>query len=315
MMKRYYHIIMIAVTLVAASCVNDDYYLKDIKSNERAIVEVAVGGDFVQVGPALIDRAAAKISVRVLVQEGKDFTNVPLGITSSHKSNVSPSSGSVINFASNGNVATYTVTSETGEKRDWTIVLIPFTEEILGTYDIQDLVLFGGTGPEWNGGAVLKLTDKPWIWPETDGPAAELDNTLTFEWGGVTADGKTFGAITNDAGVDGLYADYQYVLDPATDVNHFYRTIPKGVGTWQHDYTSNTINFVFDDGTTYSSVFRGPGTLTLGKDQDGNDYTKTITDNSFDFTLNGTDDWGNIYKDYDKFVKRPRRFWIDVKRQ
>jgi hypothetical protein len=304
---------MLATGLALAGCKQDPF--DGIISNERAVESINLGDGFVQVGPAIIDRENSKASVRVLVQDGKNFTSVPLDIISSYKSTISPQSGSAINFVASNNLTTYTVTSESGETRQWTIELVPFTEELLGTYDIQRTQVFGGTGPEYNGAAVLQFTDKPWDWSDTDGPDKELDNKLTFEWGGVTTDGKTYGPFTNSAGTDGLYANYVFTADPQTDVNHFYRTMPKGTGTWQHDYANNVINFVFDDGTTYTCVFRGAGTLTLGKDQNGNDYTKTITDNSFDFTLNGVDDWNKIYSDYDKFVERPRRFWIDVKKE
>jgi hypothetical protein len=314
-MKKINYILLNAAILVLAmsGCKQDPF--NDIVSNERAVEAITIGGDFIQVGPAIVDREASKVSVRILVQDGIDFSQVPLNIISSYKSRVQPASGSAVNFIQNGNVVTYTVTAESGLKRDWTVELIPFTEEILGIYDIQDLVVFGGTGPEYNGAEVLKLTDNPDAWPDTDGPAAELDNTLTFEWGGVTPDGKTYGRIINDAGADGLYANYMYVADPATDVNHFYRTIPKGDGTWQHNYSNNTIDFIFDDGTTYTSVFHGPTTIMLGKNQENNDYIKVITDNAFDFTLNGTDDWDKIYSYYNRVVERPRRFWIDVKKQ
>ena len=300
-------ILCMLAALLASSCTQDPY--DGIVSHERAVEAVSLGDGFVQVGPAVIDRTTNKASVQVLMEDGIDLSKVKVLIQSSYKSKIAPASGEVINFEGNNNQFTYTVTAESGEKREWTVELVPFTEEILGSYNIQQLVVYGGTGPEYGGGAVMKLTDKPWDWPDTDGPSVEEDNVLTFEFTGVTSDGKTYGTITNNAGTDGLYADYQFIADPATDVNYFYRTIPKGTGTWQHDYVNNKINFVFDDGTTYSSSFIGASTIDLG-----NGLSKTITDNSFDFTLYGVDDWNKIYSDYDKFVRRPRRFWIDVKK-
>jgi hypothetical protein len=306
-MKRINYIFIIAIILLGA-CKKDPS--EGIQSHERAIEAVTLGGGLVQVGPAVVDRASSKVTVRVLLQAGTTFESVKANIQTSYKSTIKPGADAPINFAANGNQATYTVTAETGEKRDWTVQLVPFTEPLLGTFDIKSLVVYGGTGPEYGGGGVVKMTDKPWVWPAVGGPEAEQDNTLTFVYTGVTADGNTTGKVTNAAGPDGKYADFKYILNPPTDVNHFYRTIPKGEGTWVHDYNANKVIFKFADGTTSTATF-----AVAGKTDLGNGQSRTVTDNSFVFNLNGTDDWNNIYSDYDKFVKHPRVYWIDVKKQ
>lgn len=305
---RIFYTLPIAVAFVLGGCEKDPF--EDIVSHERSIEIVTLGGDLVQVGPAVIDRTTGKASVKVLMEEGTDLSNVKINLMSSYKSNASPASGSVLNFEDNNNQQTFTITAESGESREWIVELVPFTEELLGTFDVNGLVVWGGTGPEWGGGAVLNMTDKPWVWPAEDGPAAELDNALTFTYEGVTEDGRTYGKVINDAGADELYANFLFVGDPQTDVNHFYRTIPKGEGTWFHDYSNNTVTFKFSDGTTKTGKFIGASTIDVGYDK-----TKIVTDNAFEFALNGTDDWNKIYTDYDKFVKRPRTFWIDIKRQ
>ncbi|MFD0793630.1 hypothetical protein ACFQZX_08370 [Mucilaginibacter litoreus] len=306
-MKRIIYIFIFAVIFLSA-CKKDPS--GGIKSHERAIEAVTLGEGLVQVGPAVVDRANAKVTVRVLMQDGTSFENVKPNIQTSYKSTVSPASGEAVNFVAGNNQATYTVKSETGETREWTVELVPFTEPLLGTFSVNALIVYGGTGPEYGGGGVVNMVDKPWVWPATGGPAAELDNTLTFTYTGVTAEGNTTGTVMNNSGADGLYADFQYILNPATDVNNFYRKIPKGQGTWVHDYNANKIIFTFADGKTSTASFLSAGTVDLG-----NGKSKTITDNSFSFQLNGTDDWNNIYSDYDKFVKRPRVYFIDVKKQ
>jgi len=300
---------LLVLTLAfCVGCTKDPF--DDVVSNEKSIEEVSLGNGLVQVGPAVVDRTAGTVTVKVLMEQDTDLSNVSPQIQASYKASISPASGEPINFAANNNIATYTVTSESGQSREWTIELVPFTETLLGTYDIQGLVLYGGTGPEYGGAAVMNLTDKPWVWPATDGPEAELDNVLTFEFTGTTDDGSTYGTITNDAGADGMYADFLFIGNPQTDVNSFYRKIPKGVGTWTRNYSANTVTFTFSDNTTATASFVEPGTISLG-----NSNTKTVTDNSFEFTLNGTDDWNNIYSDYDKIVKKPRKYWIDVKKR
>ena len=297
--------LLFIATALISSCEKDPY--DGVESNERSIEAVSLGNGLVQVGPAVVDRLAGKVSVKVLMQTGTDLTKVSPLIQSSYKADISPASGAIVNFASGSNKATYTVTSESGKTRDWVVELMPFTETILGSYDVKGLVVYGGTGPEYGGGAVLNMIDKPWNWAAEGGPAAELDNKLTFTFEGVTADGKTFGKVTNNAGTDGKYADFQYILSPPTDVNNFYRKVPKTDGKWERDYTANTVTFTFANGSKTTAAFRNAETLDLGNGQ-----KKTIADNSFDFTLNGTDDWGKIYSDYDKFVKKPRRFWVDT---
>ena len=298
----------IMLIVFVSSCVKDPF--DDVVSNERSIEAVSLGGGLIQVGPAIVNRAEGHVSVQVLVDENTDLSSVEPIIQASYRAKTEPASGETVNFAATDNKHTYTVFSESGKSREWIVELIPFTETLPGTYQITGQVVYGGTGPEWGGGAVLNLTDKPWIWPEEGGPSVEFDNTLVFEFTGVTPEGHTHGTVTNTAGADGEYADYQFVLNPATDVNHFYRKIPKGEGTWLRNYTTGTITFTSPNGTTTTGSFTGPQTFDLG-----NGHSKTVTKNAFDFTLNGTDDWGNIYSDYDKFVKRPRRFWIEVEKQ
>src|SRR5690606_30163 len=102
-----------------------------------------------------------------------------------------------------------------------------------------------------------------------------------------------------------------FIGDPQTDVSNFYRKIPEGESKWIRNYTTGLITFTFPDGRTASGSIEGAGTEDLYKDEN-REITKTIDNQAFAFNLNGTDDWVNIYSDYDKFVKKPRRYWIDV---
>ena len=306
-MKHILSYLLLISVLVFSGCTKDPF--DGVQSHERAIEAITLGGDLVQVGPAAIDRAAAKASVKVLVQPGTDLSKVVAQIQTSYKAAVTPGGDQPLDYAAGNNQYKYTVTSEAGDTREWTVEIIPFTETLLGTYSVEALSLYGGTGPEYGGGAVMKLTDKPWVWPDTDGPEKELDNTLTFEYTGITPDGKTTGTVDNNAGADGTYANFLF-HDPLTDVNGFYRTIPKGKSTWERDYSNNTVTFISPEGKRTTAIFKGPATIDLG-----NNLSKTITDNAFEFTLSGVDDWTNIYSDYDKFVKNPRRYWVEVKKQ
>ena len=307
-MKRIsYFILLIAVMFTA--CQKDPS--AGIESHERAIEEFNVGKGLVQIGPAVVDRDSSTVVVKVLVQPNTDLSKVTPTIVTSYKSTISPASGTVVNFTADNNTATYTVTAQTGETRKWKVTIVPFSEALLGTFSIEDLTVYGGTGPQYGGGGVFTLESKN-VWNPITGPNAELDNTLTFTYTGVTSDGNTYGSIVNNAGPDGLYANFIYTQNPVTDVNHYYRQIPTGTGTWLHNYTTNTVTFTFADSTQTTCTFDGPQTINLG-----NGLSKTITDNAFTFTnlAGSADNYNTIYSDYDKIVERPYTYWIDVKKQ
>jgi len=299
--------------LMLSSCIQDPW--KDIEAdgwnNERSVLDIQFEN---QVGTAAIERIdgeSGSIEFTINTYAVDDFSAIPINsLTLSYGGTSSVKIGETLNFDNESNSATLMVTSPTGKVREYTIVVDPFEETLLGTYQITDLVVYGGTGPEYGGASVTAMINKPWIWPETGGPQAELDNTLTFEFGGFTEDGNTFGTVTNNAGADEMYADFEYIKDPVTDLNHFYRTIPKGAGEWVRNYTTGTITFTFENGNTATGTLIEAGTEDLGYGK-----SKTTTNQAFVFNLQGTDDWANIYSDYDKFVKRPRRYWIDVTKE
>lgn len=293
----------VAMLTFSSGCKKDPY--KDVTSNERSIESFSLAEG--QIGPAVIDRTNALVKINVLAQAGDAFSGVKPSIQVSYRAQVSPASGEPVSFDAS-NQAKFTVTSESGQKKEWTVQLVPFTETLLGTYSIKALVVYGGTGPEYGGGSVVDLNAKS-VWPTPAGPGAELDNTLTFTYTGATPDGNTTGKVVNDGGKDGLYADFTFMPTPKTDVNNFYRKIPKGESTWVRDYSANTVTFTAADGTSSVATF-----VAAGKEDLGNGLSKTVTDNSFTFNLPGVDDWGNIYSDYDKLVKHPRKYWIDVKK-
>jgi len=281
-------------------------------NKERNIIGITFNG---QVGEAAITREGntATISFTYNTATSSDFSAIKVdAIEISYGATASVKKGETLNFQNTSNSAVITVTPVNGEPLDWVVTLTPFTETLLGTWDIDGLIVYGGTGPEYGGTAVMEMTTKPWCWSTVDGPAVEEDNYLTFEMEGITSSGNTYGKIVNNAGPDGLYANFIYVnKDPKVDINKFYRKIPKGEGQWLRDYSAGTVTFTFADGTTTTGLFAGPGTEDLG-----NGKTKTIKNYAFEYALSGVDDWSNIYNDYDKFVSRPRRFWIEItKRQ
>ncbi|MGV8135530.1 MAG: hypothetical protein AB2L20_09975 [Mangrovibacterium sp.] len=312
-MRVLNYIILFLLVNILFACQKDP--MEDIKdgkwNKERNIIGVIFQD---QVGEATVSRNGdqATINFTYNTSASADFSAIKVNqIELSYGAVASVKNGETLNFENAGHSAVITVTPANGEPLDWVVTLTPFTETLLGTWNVTGLYVYGGTGPEYGGAAVLKMSDKSWCWPSSEGPAKEQDNTLTFTMTGITAEGNTYGTVLNDAGADGKYANFLFISKtPNIDVNNFYRTIPKGTGSWMRNYATGTVTFTFADGTAKTGMFDAPGTYDLG-----NSKSRTLTDYAFTFTLNGVDDWGNIYSDYDKFVKRPRKYWVDVKKK
>ncbi|MEL7588827.1 MAG: hypothetical protein AAGU19_19095 [Prolixibacteraceae bacterium] len=280
-------------------------------NKERNIINITFEG---QVGEAVITREgdAAVINFTYNTDAGAGFGAINISAMElSYGATASVKPGDALNFENAEKSAVITVTPANGDPLSWTVQMTPFTETLIGTWDITGLWVYGGTGPEYGGAAVLKMSDKSWCWPAAEGPAKEQDNTLTFAMTGISPEGNTYGTVVNNAGADGVYANFLFVSKtPNIDVNHFYRAIPKGAGTWMRNYATGTVTFTFPDGTSRTAMFDGPGTYDLG-----NSKSRTLITPAFTFTLQGVDDWGSIYSDYDKFVKRPRKYWVDVRKK
>ena len=305
------YISLLSVTLALfTGCTKDPY--DGVVSNEKSIEAVTLGAGFIQIGPATVDRAAKTVSVKVLMEANTSLSAVKPLVQASYNAKTVPASGETVNFTASNNKVVYKVTSESGETNDWTIELVPFSETIVGSYKITFLTVYGGTGPEYGGGEVIKLADKPWLWPvDGSGPQAETDNTLVFELTGATPEGYTYGKFVNNAGTDGKYADFLFSGTPAADVNSLYRTMPKGEGVWTRDYANNFVTFKFADGSIKVATFRDGGYTFSDY---SNQKVVAASDKSFEFNLNGSDDWNSFGSDRNKVVLKPRKFWIDVKK-
>ncbi|SFG60117.1 hypothetical protein [Prevotella sp. KH2C16] len=307
---------LLAGIILMQSCVKD--FQDDINdggwNHERSVINIAFEN---QIGNAAIDNVdgtSGNIELSINVGAQPDMSSVKLtNLELSYQAQSSVKVGDQMDFSSGK--ASFTVTSALGETRTYTIKANSFLEELVGTWAVQTLTIYGGTGPEYGGGAVMKLSDKPWCWNSATDPDKECDNKLTFTLEGVSAAGNPMGKCVNDAGSDNTFADFIFLASMNKegtgdiDLKKFYRQIPEGESTWERDYGKGTITFTDKDGRQTTGSFIGAGDVSCG-----NGKTFTVQDNAFQFTLNGTDDWTNIYSDYDKFVKRPRLYWISVKK-
>lgn len=319
-MKIVKYILIAFVAFAQQSCVKDPQ--SDLNdggwNHERSIVDIKFEN---QVGKAVIentDSSTGEITLAINVAAVPDLSNIKLSkLQTSYQAISSLAVGESLNFENDTKTASLTVTATTGETREYTIHVTEFIESLVGTWDINKLVLYGGTGPEWGGGAVLELANKSWCWSGTYGPQVECDNSLTFTMTEITDDGNTKGTCVNDAGADGKYADFIYVGEnkenpgETIDLKKFYRQIPEGESTWERNYSAKTITFTDANGKKTVGSLENAGEEVLFKN-DEREIKYTIENNAFAFNLNGTDCWDFPFTDYDKFAKKARRYWICV---
>lgn len=317
MIKLTRYLLIACLALTQQACVKD--LQDDVNdggwNHERTVLDIQFEN---QVGTATIetvDAATGEITLAINVDAVPDLSGIKLKkLQASYQAVASIKPGDALNFENDSKTASLTVTSTTGEKREYTIHVTEFKESLIGTWDMKQLTVFGGTGVEYGGGGVMPLSDKPWCWSEQTGPQAECDNVLTFAMTGVSDEGNSSGTCVNEAGADGKYADFIFLGsmnkdNPGVDLDlkKFYRQIPIGESTWVRDYAAKTITFTDAGGKKTVGSLVDAGTEDLG-----NGYSMKVENNAFAFNLNGTDDWTNIYSDFDKFAKKARRFWISV---
>jgi len=289
-------------------------------NHERTILGVLFEG---QAGVADIENTDATtgiISLKISPDLVTDMSKVHIqNLSLSYEATSSVEKGETIDF-SGSSVPTITITSKMGETRTYTLKMTAFEESVVGTYAINDLYVYGGTGPMYGGAYAARVLDKSWLWTTgTTGPSAECDNYLVFTLTKIKDDGNTTGDCYNYGGETANWWDCTLVASQnkakTGDLNldKFYRKIPKGHSTWVHDYTAGTITFTGDNGVTSSGTLIDSGTYTM---YSNGSTTKTITipNQAFQFTVDGVDDWGTIYSDYNIFVSSPHKYFVFVKK-
>src|SRR5690606_7812727 len=153
-MKRINILIALLLLCCAMGCVKDPW--DDVEdgswNNERSVLDIKFEN---QVGTAdivRIDDKTGEIIVTINVDAVPDLSNIVLSsLQLSYGASSNVTVGQALNFENPQNAASFTVTSPTGKSREYTVKVESFQENILGTYKITDLVVYGGTGPEYGG--------------------------------------------------------------------------------------------------------------------------------------------------------------------
>ena len=315
-MKRSILFIAMGALVLLSACTKDpwDQISEGSWNQDRKILNIKFAGQAGLAKVTEVDETTGTIDVQLATNLVADMSSVEVStLELSYNATSSVQLGGKLDFT--GAAPTITVTSATGKSRVYTINMTEFTETILGCYAITSSRVWGGTGPEWGGGALMEPSTKSWCWymDEGHGPNAEYDDYLEFTLDEIRDDGNTTGKCIHYGGVDGKHWNCLFKAavnkegDTDVDLHKFFRQIPVGESTWVRDYVNNTISFIDANGKTTTGQFLPSGDYTVYEGK-----VLTVEKNAFGFNLSGVDDWTNIYSDYDKFVKRPRIFFVLV---
>ncbi len=315
-MKRSILFIAMGALVLLSACTKDpwDQISEGSWNQDRKILNIKFAGQAGLAKVTEVDESTGTIDVQLATNLVADMSSVEVStLELSYNATSSVQLGGKLDFT--GAAPTITVTSATGKSRVYTINMTEFTETILGCYAITSSRVWGGTGPEWGGGALMEPSTKSWCWymDEGHGPNAEYDDYLEFTLDEIRDDGNTTGKCIHYGGVDGKHWNCLFKAavnkegDTDVDLHKFFRQIPVGESTWVRDYVNNTISFIDANGKTTTGQFLPSGDYTVYEGK-----VLTVEKNAFGFNLSGVDDWTNIYSDYDKFVKRPRIFFVLV---
>ena len=325
-MKRTILFACLAASLLL-SCRKDPWAAveKGDWNNDHNIIEIKFAG---QAGLAKVEDTDAetgvvKVQLASFLIEDKSKVRVDKLITS-YKAECDVKTGDFMDFTAG--TPTITVKSPTGLCRTYSIDASDFSEDLLGCYAIRGSYVWGGTGNAYGGAAMLAPESKSWCWNERDGhgPQAEYDDYLEFTFEEITDEGNVRGKCMHYGGADGKHWNGIFAAamnkegSVDIDLRKFYRQIPVGESSWLRNYSENTITFTDRSGrsTVASLIDKGEHVIgqTGSNGNDMKDKTFDFTSEAFQFKLQGTDDWTNIYSDYDKFAKKPRTFFVLVER-
>lgn len=194
--------------------------------------------------------------------------------------------------------------------------MISVDDGLGGTWKVRNLSVYGGAWPEFGGSAIFEdIASRNWNWNfDGTGPIADYDNTLIFVEAGTDTSGNPYGTLSHEAGFDQMYADFIFIDDPdgtrtPIDVNYHYRKIPTRESTWKFYKSERKIVFTDSEGNNTTGYLTYPGSMQL--DQNVNFELKNY---AIEFELEPNYKWIDIYKDREKFVENPKKFWVQLEK-
>lgn len=257
-MKNIAYIICLFVVMASiTSCEKD--IMKDVNNgdwnNERNIIEINLEQ---QIGLSEIIRTETEALVTLTINASSvDLASVSItDLVLSYEATSDVSIGETLNFDNAENTASLTVTSKKGETLDWTINIVPFVNEIEGSWSISSFYMKWDDGFGWGNsgeGDVSTLLD---------GTSAGLDDIITFgPVEGTNTDGLLYGVYERTTGADALSASFVY--EPTgTDWGSKFDHVPTGSGLWVLN-KNNSITITVNEQSYTTSIFNRIDDSTL----------------------------------------------------
>ena len=161
MVKLTKYFLLACIVLIQQACVKD--LQDDINdggwNHERTILDIKFEG---QAGLATIETVDAEngmITLKISPDLVTDMSRVKIeSLSVSYQAIPSVKQGETIDFTSSN--PTITVVSQMGESRVYSINMEKFEETLVGIYSIDDLWVYGGTGPKYDGTSTVRVMTK-----------------------------------------------------------------------------------------------------------------------------------------------------------
>lgn len=185
-----------------------------------------------QDGDAQVNADAKEITITI-PDNGANLASIELtALELSYAATANVSVGGTLDFSTD-NSASITVTSEVGEASVWTIKLV-LKSDLEGSWAMPNAVIY--VSQEWGSDFNKNIGD------DFPNASQEFDNEVIIVSEGYSGD-KPNGKITNNAGADGLFGDFNHA-DADVDLNSKLRhLLPEGESYWEIDLSINTIYF------------------------------------------------------------------------
>ena len=289
-MKKLSIIHILLIMVIFYSCNKEDYYISDITSSERAIIDAQVKN---QVGTPVITRTSEVSSVKFKVfGKLEDLKNLAPVFAVSSNATIEPKSGVSVDFTQNpDHTVIYKVTSQSGETREWKIIVELFNNPYEGQWSIKNFTM---KWDDWNGWGLSGSAEVALkMFSVTDG----LDDKISFKiLEGIDASGSFYGAYERTPGADGKFGTY--ISPVGTDWSDKFGQLPNGKGKYFIN-PDNSISIVLD-GTTKRINSKG---------------SKTSDGSAMIYSLNAPQIWTIDWNDYygtENQLKMAYDIWYDL---
>jgi len=296
-MLKYNFLLIISFLFVLASCTKnkEDYYIKDIQSNERAIIDLKIAN---QIGSAVITRTAdASTAVFKVFGKAEDLKSLKPNFALSYGATVVPASGSAADFTTSpDNSINYSVTSQSGQTRVWKVQVQLFVNPYEGSWKITKFHFNWDDKFGWGNNGDAEVTAK------LTAAAPGNDDLITFGPLMAGTDGSIYGTYERTNGADA--AAPSYISSKGKDWSGKLGQLPTGKGKYYIN-VDNTISVLLDGASTKLNSIGASATTSTTMEYDLNTAPFTSS----------TIDWSDYYGISDNKFCVATRIWYVLSKQ